>query len=269
MFPLKYNGRTYSHGEYDGVIEFYESGSLKLFDCGACEVEVYGDTLNYLEVNINDAIYNVARNQLDVETQLTFYDSGSIDKLIVQSFVLCEDTIVKNDIGDFNMAKGSRITLDKEGKIISGALYKSSDMCVKVNGYETYVRGEGEYDKYIKGNYSCKGYCPVEFYNNQALKSFVLDDVVMTKIDGADVILKGGTYVELWEDGSIRECVIGNDTTLKIGNTNVKVYLKDSKSITPDGSYMGNPCIVGKMEKCVQYIITLKITLLMITMRVG
>lgn len=221
--------RRASNEESPSFIEYYESGSPKVM---------------YAKVDAPITVKGVEYGSFGWYNNWStfyyypkfFYDSGSSDRWILKSFVTgvykkdgtdIVSTTYENALGKFEIAfnpsaEKSMIEFDKEGNVLSAKLYKSPDATVKVMGQDMFIKG----GKYIQTNWDKWGhknkkeaFCGISFYDSGEIKSCVLDELLVTEIDGIKLTIPAGEEIELWENGNIKRCYSSNPIKLKVKTT--------------------------------------------------
>ena len=219
--------------------EFYESGSPKL---------LFLD--NDITVNIGGYDYSINGEELSYQQPyryITFYDSGSKDKWIINTIYGNNDLeyneiqIVKykNKLGEFQIFTGYHrysdynrectISFYKNGSVKSAPLYKSPSEPIVIKDNEVF----------IKGGKLNNEFCYVTFHEDGSIKAFTSDEVCLTKQGGIQLNIPAGTKIKMYRNGNIRECKADNDNTIKIKGKTYKVEQGKPYLFSEDGSLKG------------------------------
>ena len=183
----------------DIACEFYESGCPKKFYI-----------LQPAEVSLGEYKYNATKN-------ITFYDSGSKDILLVESlygkdYKYGEKDFIsyqnKSGIFELSVSKENKITFWQNGSVKSADLYSSPKTPIYINDKEIFIRGGccGNYDEYAS----------ISFFEDGSIASFTPDEVCMLNQAGLKLNIVVGKLVKLYKNGNIQECSISNPNTVKI-----------------------------------------------------
>lgn len=225
-------------------IEYYESGSPKT---------IYGKGTSVLTINGNEYRCCMSTDGYGRPTPIEFYDSGSSDKWLVKSFVASSyekdgkeivSTAYESKIGTLEIAlrfnRGENIIqLNEDGDVLSCQLYKSPDATVNVNGQDAFIKGgqyEHTYFRDVYGKDTTYDFANIAFYDDaKTIKNCVLDELVITEMDGTKLTLPAGEEVFFWENGGIKQCYSSNAAVVKVGKTQYDIEANKGFLFHKDG----------------------------------
>lgn len=195
-------------------LNFYESGSVESFYIGKSTC-----------ITVSGIKYGVAAyNYYDSEKkQICFYDSGAKDKFLTKSIYATpykneegntiNSVTFKNKSGTFNISLSSElrhndwesyvpncIEFYKDGSIKSCYLESSPNDLAKVNGSEVFISSNRN----------------ISFYEDGSIASFTSDELCMTTQGGIKLVIPAKTYIELYENGIVKNCECSNQVTVKL-----------------------------------------------------